>query len=229
MNTSEYFKVKDIVYRIPNSIDLSYLKGRNIFSVDLRKESDYILEYCPDFNKVRLAKVLPNRIFVDFIKRNPIALVRLYKYYFIDKDAVLFNSSVEQQASGLPVITGLESKISGIRTGRKCNVRELALAINIIKEMGENRILKNYKISKIDLANISNIVISIVLPSSLAPNLSPKQAAVECLELRIGQDEIKSRIIFLGQVIVEANNNLSNIKYIDLRFKEPVVKFKDAK
>ena len=230
MSTSDYFRVTDIVTKVPNVVDLSYLKGRNIFSIDLRKEADYILDYCPDFSKVRLAKVLPNRIFVDFIKRKPVAFVRLYKYYFVDENAVFFYSSSEPQDLELPIIAGLETKVFAVKPGKKYNVRELALALNIIKEAKSNKILKDYKIKKIDVANPSNTLVFITLPSNPADYSNGKRVlAPEYLEVRIGEDDIKNRIIFLGGVVAQANKNLSNIKYIDLRFKEPVVKFKDAK
>lgn len=230
VSTSDYFKVTDIVTKVPNIVDLSYLKGRNIFSIDLRRESDYILDFCPDFSKVRLAKVLPNRIFVDFIKRKPVAFVRLYKYYFVDENAVLFYSSSEPQDLDLPTIAGLETKIFGVKPRKKYNIRELLLALNIIKETKNNKILKGYKIKKIDVANPSNTSVFITLPSSPADYSNGKQVLVpEYLEIRIGEDDIKNRIVFLGGVVAESNKNLSNIKYIDLRFKDPVVKFKDAK
>ena len=39
---SDYFIIKEAVVRNAGGIDLSYLKGKNIFSIDLRKESGYI-------------------------------------------------------------------------------------------------------------------------------------------------------------------------------------------
>ena len=230
MSTSDYFRVTDIVAKVPNVVDLSYFEGRNIFSIDLRKEADYILDYCPDFSKVRLGKVLPNRIFVDFIKRKPVAFVRLYKYYFVDENAVCFYSSSEPQDLDLPIIAGLETKVFAVKPGKKYNVRELALALNIIKEAKSNKILKDYKIKKIDVANPSNTSVFITLPSGPDDYSNGQQVLVpEYLEIRMGEDDIKNRIVFLGGVVAESNKNLSNIKYIDLRFKDPVVKFKDAK
>jgi hypothetical protein len=49
------------------------------------------------------------------------------------------------------------------------------------------------------------------------------------LELKIGQDGIRDKIGVLGDLLQQLEKDLSNIRYIDLRFKEPAIKFKDAK
>jgi len=230
MHTSEYFKVTEIITKTPTNVDVSYLKGRNIFTIDLQKESDYLLQYLPVFKKVKMAKVLPNRIFVDFIKRNPVALVKLYKYFLVDENGVFFYSPDNEQSSDLPVITGLETRVFGAKPGVKYNCQELSLALNVIRGMKENKILREFKIKKIDVINSSSASIFLILPPNSSRYSSGKQDIVpEYLEVKIGQGNIKDKIVFLVGLIVDENKDLSNIKYIDLRFKEPVIRPKDAK
>ncbi len=38
LRTSDYFQVKDIITRESHTVELSYLKERNIFNVDLKDE-----------------------------------------------------------------------------------------------------------------------------------------------------------------------------------------------
>jgi len=208
---SDYFKIKDIISREGDTARLSYLKGKNIFSVDLRNESRYILEYYPNYSAIRLVRLLPDRIFVDFIKRKPVAFIKLYRYFTVDKDGVIFYTPEHTQDLELPIILGLETKIFGPKPGKIYNIRELTLALNIIRELRRNRAFKNYNIKKIDVANLANTSIFM-------------QKESENLEIKLGADNIKDKIGILSGLIVQEKSELGNIKYIDLRFKEPVIK-----
>jgi hypothetical protein len=228
---SDYFKIREIVGKKSDLTDLAYLKGKNIFSVDLRSESKYILESYPDYSKIKLVRVLPNRIFVDFIERQPIALVKLYRYFALDEEGTLFDSLQQPQEPGLPVISGLETKIFGPKSGRKYNFKEITLALNIIKEVKRNKSLKGCQIERIDVSNLANASIFLPFYIKIPGRITgePPYEAKYLLEVRIGQDDIKDKVLILSEVIQQAKNDLANIKYIDLRFKEAVIKLKDAK
>lgn len=237
LTTADYFRVKDIVTKEVLSTDLSYLKGKNIFSLDLLKESRNIIRNCPDCSRVRLARILPDRIYVEFIRRKPLALVKLYRYFAVDEDGVIFYNSMQPDASGLfsgqaglPVILGLETKIFGLKPGIRCETRELVTALLILKEAARNRLLKDYKIQKVDITSIDDITLKIPLtqkPGAYAnwktPNIN------EFLEIKISQANIRDKIVIMAGLINQEKYNLEDIKYIDLRFKEPVIKFKDVK
>jgi cell division septal protein FtsQ len=218
---ADYFRVKDVICAESDRVDLSYLRGMNIFNLDLNKESAYLLGSFPEYNSVKIIRVLPSRIFVDFIKRKAVAFVKLYRYFALDKEGVLFYGAQEPQGSGLPLITGVETKIFGPRPGRKYDIKEIRLALDIIRELRRNRILKNYRINRIEVASPDNA--SFFMPFLQAPTLP------ESMEIKIGQDNIKAKIILLGGLLMQVKSDVANIKYIDLRFKEPVIKFKDAK
>ncbi len=87
----DFFTIKDIFSNTYNLSNLSYLKGKNIFNLDLKEESKYISGVYPDYRKVRIIRVLPNRLYIDFVKRNPQAYVKLYRFFCVDSDLVLFN------------------------------------------------------------------------------------------------------------------------------------------
>lgn len=209
LKTLDYFKIKDIVVKEIPSVDLSYLKGRNIFNINLKEESSYASQLYPDYKKVRLIRILPNRIFVDFIRRRPLALLKLYRYFCVDEDAVLFDTT-DSAKEELPIILGLDTKIFGPKVGQKCNIKELTIALDIIKGIQKNKILKDYKIKMINVANPSNTSFF----------------TTDGLEIKLGQDNIKDKINILSGLLKETKNELGNMKYIDLRFKEPLIKFK---
>ena len=237
VTTSEYFLVKDIVSKEVLSVDLSYLKGKNIFSLDLPKEAAIIFKSCPDCARVRLARIIPNRIFVELIRRKPIAFIKLYRYFAVDEDGYIFSSIIQpndpnlnaSQAS-LPVITGLETRIFGPKPGTKYENRELSVALLILRETARTPIFRNYRIQKINIAGIDNITVQIPIsqPQTVYANWKAPEKT-EFLEVKIGQGNIRDKVAIMSGLINQEKQNLGNIKYIDLRFNEPVIKFKDVK
>lgn len=230
LRSSDYFRIKDIISNEENITEFSYLKGKNIFTVDLQNESRDILELYPNYRKIRLYRVLPNRLFVDFIIRTPLGFVKLYRYFCVDEDGVMFDVPGQLGRLDLPLILGLETKILAPIPGKKYNLNELSLALDIIKTISKNKSLRDCKIKMIKVANPNDASFFILFASQLLNY--PKGQIVkgsEVLEIKIGQDGIEDRINTLGSLLIQLKNDLRNIKYIDLRFKEPVIKLNDGK
>jgi len=222
-----YFKIKDIAVNKPElAFDFSYLLERNIFNIDLKKESRYISELYPVYKNIRLFRILPNRLFIIFTERTPLAYVKLYRYFCVDSDAVLFELAQGQSVLDLPVITGLERKILGPKPGKQYNIKELIIALNIIREIGTNSSFKKYKIERIDVVNPANTSCFIQLARYTKGQVL---ADFPVLEVKLGEDDIRDKIGVLAGLFTQSQDDISNIKYIDLRFKEPVIKFKDAR
>lgn len=220
---SDYFKISEIIIKdAPSRIDLSHLKGRNIFSISLQDEARYISTLDAAYKRVRVVRVLPNRIFVDLAMRNPAAYVKLYKYFYIDEELMLFDAPLNPQDQELPVILGLDAKIRKPLTGRKYNLRELIVALNIIKQARQNKALTSLKIERIDVANLNNASLFIGPPAG-------QKAVLKDLEVKFGPDILGPKLDTLGLFLLQIKNEWDNIKYIDLRFKEPVMKFNEGK
>lgn len=224
----EYFRIREVITSQPLTVDLSYLKGKNIFALDLSAQARYLYDLYPEYRKIRLVRVLPNRLFVDFIKREPVAYIRLYKYFSVDEECVLFDAPVSSPMPQLPVIVGLETKILGPKTGKKFEVKGLMLALNIIKDVQAHRALRFWKLKKIDVTDAAAASFFIGTPlkkvSLLAGNSSSDS---EQFEVKVGKDDTADKINILTDLLIQLKNDWINIKYIDLRFKEPVVKFKE--
>jgi cell division septal protein FtsQ len=205
-----YFKVKDVLMISAGRVtELSYLKGRNIWSLDLEREARSLSAANPNYKKVKLIRVLPNRVLAVFEKRQPVAYLELSRYFCLDSGRVIFDSA---EPLDLPVITGLRSRLVNPEPGVKYNSRELIFALNIIKAFQDTKALNKFKIEKIDVSNTASVLFFL----SEGP------------EVRMGQEETKNKMSILAGFL-ESDKDLSNIKYIDLRFREPVVKLKDAK
>lgn len=229
LTTSDYFKIKSIVTKDLSPDDFSYLLGKNIFSVDLKNESRHILQFYPESSKINLVRVLPDRLFVGSLKRKPIAIVKLNRYFALDNNGTFFYTSKPEEQQ-LPLVLGLATKISSPLPGRRYNIREIAYVTNLLKEIKKSRELKDYIIKEIDLTSPNDVSISILYfletpgPEGVKGTVAPLS-----LEVKIGQDNVKGKIAILSSVIAQTRNDLASIKYIDLRFKDPVIKFKDVK
>ncbi|MFH1354760.1 MAG: cell division protein FtsQ/DivIB [Candidatus Omnitrophota bacterium] len=209
VNNAEYFRVSEVIMREPVKVDLSYLKGKNIFSIDIDKESEYVLKSFPECSNIRIVRVFPNRIFIDFLKRSPVALLKLYKYFVLDRQGVLFYDPGLIESNELPVILGLETKIFGPKSGRRYNTKEIRLALEILKEAGNNGFREEHKIENINLRDLNNILVS-----------------VANIEVRLPQDDIGAKLAILGKFFAQSRDKTTGIKYIDLRFKDAVIKYK---
>jgi len=207
---SEYFNIR--VIRTNNkNIDTSYLLGNNIFALNLNKEAQKILAMYPDCHKIRLIRYLPNAISVVVSVRKAIAYVRLYRYFAVDGEAVLFNLDNNPLNPNLPIIMGLQTKLVGVKAGRNySHVKELVLCVDLIKKIASLEGLKGHIIKKIDVSAPENLSFYIL----------------ENIEIRIGQTNIDHRLQLLNSILAQLKSGAAKLKYIDLRFKEPAIKYK---
>lgn len=235
LSNADYFLVNDVVSRESVRADLSYLKGKNIFSLNLTQEANRIARSCPDCLRVRLARVLPDRIYLELIRRRPVALIKLYRYFAVDEHGFIFASStqpeyggVSAEQAGLPVIAGLETKVFGPRPGIRYENEELFAALSIIKEASRTPLLRGYKIQKINVAGIDNITVQIPVPGPQGHYSGWKAPGKKAfLEIKFGRGGIRDKVAIMAGLINQEKQNLGNIKYIDLRFNEPVIKFRE--
>lgn len=237
----DFFKIKGIIIKghnetnpfftqtVGSQIDLFYLKGRNIFTLDLQEEQLRALQLYPVCKQIKLIKILPNRIFADFIIRKPVAYLKLDKYFYVDEDGMLLDIPVSLEQFDLPVISGLQTKISGPKTGHKYKIKELAVALGILKKISGDSALKGLCLKMVDVSELANTSFFLLMPLPASNYSAGKMTApLDIIEVKIGQEGIGDKIDILGSLFVQARNDWANIKYIDLRFKEPVVKFKDT-
>ncbi|MDP2043989.1 MAG: hypothetical protein Q8K15_02330 [Candidatus Omnitrophota bacterium] len=224
LTTSDFFVIKQVGVRNSGAA-FDYLKGKDIFSLDLRLESQKALANCPDCRRVRFVRLLPNCIFVDFVKRLPVALAKFYKNFAIDEQGVFFYSSPAIEESGLPVIYGLETKIFGPKPGIKYSRAEIDLALNIIKEFKASKTFQGFTLKRIDVASVQSAGFFLLLPKQAVDyaRVNPR-AEWSGFQVFIGENNIREKMMVLGGLVMQASGDWANIKYIDLRFKEPVIK-----
>lgn len=222
LGRSDYFRIKYIITKNNYPVDLSYLKGKNILALDLEAESRYIAGFYPDYKRIKLARVLPDRIYVICLARRAAALVKLYKYFAVDDEGLLFDAGVLPAETNLPVVTGLETKIFGPKPGKRYNVRELYLALQVIKEARKTKFLRNYRMIRVNAPSPAGLSAFIAVPAQGGSGWG-------VFEVKLGGARIRDKIALLDNIVSQEREGLSGVKYIDLRFSSPVIKFNDPK
>jgi cell division septal protein FtsQ len=211
-----FFKVKNVFIREGSDIkddrnkDFTYLIGKNIFSLDLKKNAQFIQSMYPAYRTARLVRFLPNQICVDLMKRKPVACLSTQPALYLDENLMLFESPSAQDVKCVPLITGIETRSAQFRPGTRCNDPGAVMAVRIIQQAGRNKALQGFNIQKVHIRDAGNA--SLYFPGEL--------------EVRVSQDNLKNTMQILESLLKQVGNGVANIEYIDLRFKDPVIRFK---
>lgn len=209
LRVANYFKIKNVVYfGIDNSSKIDRhirLKGENLFKINLNQIEKDILQRNPEVGKVKVGRLFPDRVRIDLEIREPIAIIKSKtNYLFIDDEAKLLQKTKILQKENLPVIIGLNLEFKDKKLYLS---KELSLALMLLKAIREFEDLEEYSITKVDVSNIKN--------TSFFINNG--------IEIKIGDEDFENRLEILSMLLGRLRVEIKVIKYIDLRYKEPVV------
>jgi len=225
ITTSNYFKVRELTIEgITDSRYLDLIKeeilGTNIFRVDTKKLSERIRRKFPTFYSVTATRILPSRLLIDAKERLPVAVLKRDLYYVFDTEGVALSSFATLEFLDFPIITGLENRIPRIKVGLAYSVsvleRPLYLA-RVLKSAARDIVASMpqgsaFKVTKIDAADTNDL--SFYLG--------------EDIQVRVGREDFQQRVGLLASILRSLGPELSSVRYIDLRPKEPVIFTKDS-
>ncbi len=211
LKKTQYFCVRQVIVKPAQECDLSYLNGRNIFSLCPDIEVQKILRNFPVYKRVKVVKVFPDRLFIEIVRRKPVALLKLRKYYCIDDDMVIFEATAADAGNKLPLIEGFENRISGAQAGKRYNHKLLAYALQVIKEFRSNPGLKGWPLR---LVNAKSAV-------DFSLWLEP------AVEIKFGIGDTARKFKTLSNLLPQIKKEWKQIKYVELRFHEPIIKLKN--
>lgn len=208
---SPYFKIKDIWYESSlksiESSALANLKGKSLFSVDLTEIQKQLQSRYPQYKQLQVLKRFPNQVLVVARQRYPLARLRLAgKTLTLDEKGVILATAGDSDDQ-LPLIIGVNTVRGKITAGSLLESPDLRAALSIVRISKTDKILSNFRIAKIDVDNLSEINFY------LANNL----------KVIVDQDQLEHQLKMLGLVLSQAKLDQENVKYIDLRFKEPIL------
>ena len=208
--SSPLFEVKDVMIdRSIQFIDLRSLKdlkGTSIFKIDIKRVERQIAKNYPYIAQLRVVRQLPNRILILAKKREP--LMQIYfkrKYLLLDTEGVALYYTL--QPTALPQVYGIPLEHDWSFLGGAIRGQEVSKVVEILKGFKASTYLKRWRIHAVQAGNLSKIDLLVG----------------ENMHVILDQDDTQDKIELL-QMLISANKiDLNKVKYIDLRFKEPVI------
>jgi cell division septal protein FtsQ len=210
LTTAPMFNVKDVM--VDQSISfidhrtLKELKGRNIFGIDLSRLHQQIANQYPQISQLRVVRQLPDTIMVLAKKRDILLQAQLRnKFLIIDTEGVTMFYTASPLA--FPLVKGIALDKVKITLGAVSPSKELNLVVELLKELKSHPNTSRLKILTIDAGNLSKIQL-LVMPN---------------IQIMIDQDDLVAKVDMLEILFQNGKINWGRVKYIDIRFKEPII------
>lgn len=209
---SPYLQIKSI--KVIGKVDYAKLedlnifqsvKGKNIFTVNVRDIASVIHENYPEFKKVTVRRVMPDMLEIVIISRVPIALVKIFKHFYIDEEGVVLSDDIKVKKD-LPVISGI-SIWSRPKRGEAIRSNRINSALAILKLVKQTGMAANYDIKRIDVSDIKNVIFYLD----------------DNLEIKMGHGNLLEKLNKLSTMLSDPKIDINNLSYIDLRFKDIVM------
>ena len=208
---TEYFKIKSVVpdpsLAFINKRDISKFIGQNIFFVDLKEAQTRLSFKYPQVAELNITKQFPSQITISAKNRAPFAQTELGNKIITLDDKGMILSSTSDLNPQLPFISDLMSPAGTVSVGQPLRGRDITIALQLIAAFDHDLGLKNYQIKKIDAENLSKI--QVILDNDIL--------------IFFDQDEIDEQVRMLSVLFSQGQLDIATIKYIDLRFKEPIL------
>ncbi|MFH1407319.1 MAG: cell division protein FtsQ/DivIB [Candidatus Omnitrophota bacterium] len=222
-----YFDIKYIDVYIdgkPASPNLKnyyhFQASSNIFDTNL-KAIEAKLKYAhPEIRNVTVTTCLPDRLRADIISRKPVAQLsttniggsgfggRSNRYYPVDIDGMVLADVRNEPLPGLPEIIGAEGIREELMIGQKCYTPNLRQAYGLLSQIQQSGFIKTYRLHYIDCSDSKNLCFYIGNPE---------------IEIRVGDGDFQRKLLVLSSMLDKMDTDVPSIRYIDLRFRDPVV------
>jgi cell division septal protein FtsQ len=211
--SSPVFLVKEVV----TPADLQYidaqtlqrLVGKNILRVDLVSLQHQLQARYPEIDQLKIFRRFPSQIVLTAKRRQAFVCLSTGKQdLLLDKEGYVLSVNA-MAGTRLPIIRGVPL-LRGVVLGKPLRDPELIVALKIVSVFEESDILRKYELSFVDVENPSKILL--LFSNNLNVLLDKDKI-----------DNVSSQLVLL---LAQENLNLNTIDYIDLRFKEPVIRWK---
>ena len=211
LKESKIFTVKHIIFhpslKMMESQEAFSLKGKNILDLDLRPLQKQLEARYPQFAQLRILKKFPDQLIVTARERKPFASVKMEgRNFLLDQDGIIL-SIADETDNPMPLIVGVSLSRVKAAVGYPLEGRDLILALRILKAFKDENVLSTLRITKIDVENLSQINIYLQ----------------DGLKIILDEENFRNKLKALKLVFTQAKSQLKDVKYIDVRFKEPIL------
>ncbi|MBM3779152.1 MAG: FtsQ-type POTRA domain-containing protein [Acidimicrobiia bacterium] len=184
---------------------LDGLQGRNMLRVDLGEWQER-LRASSWVEQASLRRVLPGRISVTVVEREPLGVARLgQELYLIDRGGVVIDAYGPNYAElDLPIISGLAP--AGTTGGARVGEARARLVTRVLDTLGARRGLAS-RISELDVSNLQDAVVTL---------------KDDPVVLHLGDEDFDERLQSYVELSATLRERVPAIEYVDMRFDERV-------
>lgn len=187
--------------------DCDRLKGRSIFLIPLKDVQTRLSDKYPQIPGLKIVRRLPDQIELMARKRYPLAQITVQSRVITLDDQGLVLSVNNPLDRNLPLIAGLSYNRQNLGLGASLRNYQFQAAYIIIQSFKKEASLAKLKLVQVDVSN----------PSAINLGLSNN------LKVILDTEKNDQRLKILGMLLSQGKLNLNQVKYIDLRFNEPII------
>jgi cell division septal protein FtsQ len=176
--------------------------GTNLFAVDVAATEARVAGL-PGVRRAHVVRHLPGRVTVLLEEREPYALVNARGLHWVDAEGYLVTTDARPGATGLPILTGIGTPVSGTTTPSE-GLRAGLVLLHVLQRTSGRLAAR---VSEVDLARAHGPVLYLV----------------DGIEVRLGTDAWSDRLARLDGVLGELDARGERVASIDLRFRDQVV------
>ncbi|MFH1655105.1 MAG: cell division protein FtsQ/DivIB [Candidatus Omnitrophota bacterium] len=215
LKNSSYFDIKQIICSdIERQSELKRvldLKEKNIFSLDLKAVSEKLQSEYPQAAQIVISRIFPDKLLIEFRERAPFAKFQLSNQDFvIDNEAVVLDCPRDYDRDRLTTLKGLNITFKDLKPGQKLRLKNVSLALDLLGLINRIPLLRQYKVQELDISNLNKI--SFIIHDEIV--------------ILTRKVDFNKKLNILVSLLRQLEPELEEISYIDLRFKDPVIKKK---
>lgn len=194
---------KDSPLRVPDSV-----LGANLWEIDLQTLATTLKRQQPWLKGVRVIRVLPNTLRVDIVERSPAGQVQLDQWYSVDDEGYILPQGSRNPIEAVSRLIGTQTPQAPLRVGRINAAPNLKLALRVLAILRRSPVLDIREVEVVDVSDPQQI--SFIIR--------------ENTEIRCGSEsELDEQLGRLKTALEQVARQQISVRYIDVRFQEPVV------
>ncbi len=209
---STLFNIKEV--RIDDSVSFinedifRKIKGENIFRIDLQKLQRRLAFRYPQISDLKVLRLFPDRLLITARKRLPFLQTMISNLVVtLDDDGVVI-STKSKRDTVIPFVLGIDERNTRVALGRPLRSKLLKAVLEIVKRFQSNENLSGYDVEKIKVESLSRI--HLYLSNDLRVLMDAQQ--------------VNEKLLQLGLFLSSKKIDISSTQYIDLRYKDIIVK-----
>jgi cell division septal protein FtsQ len=211
LRSNDYFRIRSVTIdaslEFINKDDLKPLLGENIFAVRLQKVQSKLSNKYPQASDLKVVRRFPNQIAVIAKQRFPFVQIPVAGKAVILDDQGVVLSLEEKGDKKFPQIIGVKQHGQEVVRGLPFDGPDMAAALAIVKNFQAEKSLSSYQIESVNVENMSKVYFTLL----------------DNPDVIVDQDKIAHGIKVLSVVLSQGQLDLKQVKYIDLRFNEPII------